>query len=101
MTQPIIDGKADFTKARFTRTAGRVTVLTARPLIQTFFPELNGFEQPLGGIIAARRSLLRTLRFESDYGVDVGLLIDATSAGAVVQQVDIGTSITIASRWKR
>jgi phosphoserine phosphatase len=48
------------------------------------------FEQPLGGIIAARKELLRQLRFENDYGVDVGLLIDAAALGARLTEVDIG-----------
>jgi len=90
MTEPIFNGEADFVKAKFERSAGRVTTLTARPLIQTFFPELNDFTQPLGGIIAARRAILETLHFENDYGVDVGLLLDAVNAGARVTQVDIG-----------
>ncbi|GBD36654.1 Glucosyl-3-phosphoglycerate synthase [bacterium HR36] len=90
MSLPVREGRADFVKAKFTRAAGRVTVLTARPLIRTFFPELAHIEQPLAGIIAARRSFLRNLRFETDYGVDVGLLIDAAAAGARIEQVDIG-----------
>lgn len=90
MTEPISAGKAEFVKARFTRSAGRVTILTARPLLRTFFPELAHLEQPLGGIIAARRSLLRNLRFESDYGVDLGLLLDAAQSGAQIAEVDIG-----------
>lgn len=90
MTAPLLEGKADFVKARFTRNAGRVTVLAARPLLLTFFPELSHIEQPLGGIIAARRSLLRNQRFEVDYGVDVGLLLDVAATGSTVAQVDIG-----------
>jgi glucosyl-3-phosphoglycerate synthase len=90
MTAPLLEGKADFVKARFTRSAGRVTMLTARPLLLTFFPELAHIEQPLGGIIAVRRSALRILRFETDYGVDVGLLLDVAASGAAVEQVDIG-----------
>jgi HAD superfamily phosphoserine phosphatase-like hydrolase len=90
MTRPVLTGTADFVKARFSRNAGRVTLLTARPLVRTFFPEVAHFEQPLGGILAARRSLLRQLQFENDYGVDIGLLIDAAAAGAVLAQVDIG-----------
>lgn len=76
--------------AKFTRAAGRVTALTARPLLRVFFPEVAHFEQPLGGIVAARRSLLRALRFENDYGVDVGLFLDAAAAGARLAEVDIG-----------
>lgn len=90
MTRPIIEGKADFVKARFSRSAGRVTMLTARPLLLTFFPELAHFEQPLGGVIAARRSIFRKIRFETDYGVDVALLLDVAATGATIEQVDIG-----------
>ena len=90
MTQPILLGEADFVKARFSRSAGRVTTLTAKPLLRTFFPELAHFEQPLGGIIAARRSLLQGLCFENDYGVDVGLLLDVAAAGARLVEVEIG-----------
>src|ERR1044071_129399 len=90
MVAPLLREEADFVKASFSRRAGRVTALTARPLLQTYFPELLRFEQPLGGIMAARRSLLRRLKFESDYGVDIGLLIDASQAGARLAEVDIG-----------
>ena len=87
---PIISGDADLVKAKFTRDAGRVTVLTARPLLDSFFPEVARFEQPLSGIVAARRALLTEMRLESDYGVDVGLLIDTVMKGARVTEVDIG-----------
>lgn len=90
MCRPLLKGEADFVKARFHRAAGRVTTLTARPLLQTFFPELAGLSQPLGGVFAARRSLLQKLQFETDYGVDIGLLIDAQLSGARVLEVDIG-----------
>jgi len=90
MTMPVLNGEADFVKARFSRRAGRVTALTARPLMATYFPELSHFAQPLGGIIAARKEVLGRLRFENDYGVDVGLLIDASAAGARLREVDIG-----------
>lgn len=91
MTKPILAGQADMAKAKFIREAGRVTVLTARPLLCAFFPELARFDQPLAGIVAVRRSLLANLRLEDDYGVDVGLLIDAVTRGARVVEVDIGT----------
>lgn len=90
MTGPVLAGHADLAKARFTRDAGRVTILTARPLLGAFFPELGKFEQPLGGIVAARRSLLLNIRLENDYGVDIGLLIDAVAKGARAVEIDIG-----------
>jgi HAD superfamily phosphoserine phosphatase-like hydrolase len=90
LVAPIQSGVADFVKAKFERQAGRVTELTARPLLRTYFPELSELNQPLGGIIAARRCVLRRLRFENDYGVDIGLLIDALAQRARVAEVDIG-----------
>lgn len=90
VTGPVLRGEADFVKAKFARRAGRVTILTARPLLRTYFPELAHFEQPLGGVVAVRKDLLQRLRFENDYGVDIGLLIDASALGARIVEVDIG-----------
>ena len=36
--KPIINGEADLTKTKFKREAGRVTELTAKPLLKFFFP---------------------------------------------------------------
>jgi len=55
---------------------GRVTELTARPLLNLFYPELSGVIQPLSGEYAGRRAALEQLRFFSGYGVETGLLID-------------------------
>jgi phosphoserine phosphatase len=90
LVRPLVAGRADFVKARFGRGGGRVTELTAKPMLKVFFPELGNLSQPLGGIIAARRSLLAPLEFEDGYGVDVGLLIDAFLRGARIAEVDIG-----------
>ena len=87
---PLLKGDADFVKARFHRAAGRVTTLTAKPLLQTFFPELAGLNQPLGGVYAVKRAVLDRLSFETDYGGDIGLLIDAHMQGAKVVEADIG-----------
>lgn len=88
---PLIRNEADFVKARFGRSGGRVTELTAKPMLKIFFPELAYFGQPLGGIIAARKSLLQSLEFEDAYGVDIGLLLDSHLAGARLVEVDIGS----------
>jgi glucosyl-3-phosphoglycerate synthase len=70
---------------------GRVTELTARPLLNVFYPELAAIAQPLAGEIAARRSLLERLPFVTGYGVDIALLIDAyTDVGLdAIAQVDL------------
>jgi|SRR5437588_2107240 len=70
---------------------GRVTELTARPLLNLFYPELAGVAQPLAGEIAARRSLLESLPFVTGYGVDIALLLDAYRAVGLerLAQVDL------------
>lgn len=55
---------------------GRVTELTARPMLNLFYPELSGVIQPLSGEYGGRRSALEQLPFFSGYGVETGLLID-------------------------
>lgn len=87
---PILRDEADFVQGGFTRDGGRVTILTAKPLLASFFPELSVFGQPLGGVLAARRSALVGIELESGYGVDVGLLIDVAMKGRRVVEVDIG-----------
>lgn len=91
MVKPLVHDGADFVKACFGRGGGRVTELTAKPMLKVFFPELARFSQPLGGIISAKTSLLKHLTFESGYGVDIGLLIDAFRKGATIAEVDIGS----------
>ena len=55
---------------------GRVTELTARPLLNLFYPALSGLIQPLSGEFGGRRLALEQLPFSSGYGVETGLLID-------------------------
>jgi glucosyl-3-phosphoglycerate synthase len=70
---------------------GRVTELTAKPLLNLFYPELAAIQQPLAGEIAARRELLMRLPFVTGYGVDIGLLLDACAAVGLdaLAQVDL------------
>ncbi len=90
LVEPLVTDRADFVKAGYSRRAGRVTTLTARPLLSLFFPEIAALQQPLGGIIAARRRLLQNLRYEPDYGVDLGLVLDVNAKEARIEEVDIG-----------
>jgi hypothetical protein len=55
---------------------GRVTELTARPLLNLFYPELSGVIQPLSGEYGGRRKALEQVPFFSGYGVEIGMLID-------------------------
>src|SRR3954452_269997 len=67
---------------------GRVTELTARPLLDLFFPALSGIRQPLAGEIAGRRELFERLPFATGYAGEIAMLIDAwriAGAGAIAQ----------------
>ncbi|HEB12557.1 MAG TPA: glucosyl-3-phosphoglycerate synthase [Actinobacteria bacterium] len=70
---------------------GRVTELTARPLINLFFPALSGLVQPLSGEYAGTRGLLEQLVFYTGYGVEISLLIDILHKFGlpVIGQVDL------------
>ena len=52
--RPILEDRTDITKTKFARESGRVTELTAKPLLGFFFPELD-YEQPLSGQFAGKR----------------------------------------------
>jgi len=74
---------------------GRVTELTARPVINLFYPELSGLLQPLSGEYAGRRELLEQLPFFTGYGVEMGMLIDILESFGLnrIAQVDLGSRI--------
>jgi glucosyl-3-phosphoglycerate synthase len=70
---------------------GRVTELTARPLLNLFYPELSGVVQPLSGEYGGRRAALEQAVFFSGYGVETGLLIDVYERYGLnaIAQVDL------------
>lgn len=72
---------------------GRVTELTAKPLLELLAPELGAFRQPLAGEVAADRELLASLPFAADYGVEIAMLVDAWRAVGIgaMAQVDLGS----------
>ena len=71
---------------------GRVTELTARPVLSLLFPGLGEIRQPLAGETALRRGVLETIDLEPDYRVEIALLIDAARLFGVhaLAQVDLG-----------
>lgn len=71
---------------------GRVSQLTARPLLSAFYPDLADLRQPLAGEVASRRDVLERLPFATGYAVETAMLLDVrdmVGAGAIAQ-VDIG-----------
>ena len=100
LTQPIIYDKADFVKATFSRNAGRVTELVAKPLLKILYPELASFTQPLSGMIAGKKQLLSKVEFRVDYGVDIGILIDMHKMKARITEVSIGHIQNKSKPWR-
>jgi glucosyl-3-phosphoglycerate synthase len=100
LTDPIINDEADFVKASFSRNAGRITELVAKPLLSILFPELLKFSQPLGGMIAGRKPFFDAIDFLYDYGVDIGILIDMHEAGARIREVCIGHIENKSKPWQ-
>ena len=94
----LVEDGVEFVKGSFSRPAdgaaggGRVTELTARPLLRAFFPELAGFAQPLAGEVAASRSLFERLPFASGYAVETAMLLGAWDEVGIerMAQVDLG-----------
>ena len=77
LAAPLDDGTVHLVKASYTRqgAGGRVTELTAQPLLRALFPDIR-VDQPLAGEYAIRRSTALSLPFVAGYGVEAGLLID-------------------------
>lgn len=100
LSDPILAGEADFVKASFSRNAGRVTELVAKPLLSIFFPDLTRFSQPLSGMIAGKKSMLEKLDFSDDYGVDIGILIDMHLMNARIREVEIGYLENKSKPWQ-
>ena len=87
LAQPLLaNPKITLVKPDYTRTlngkptgGGRITERIAKPMLRALHPHLAHIRQPLAGEYAIRREAARTLPFEIDYGVEVGLLIDVAS----------------------
>ena len=84
LAEPLRDDSVHLVKASYerARAGGRVTELTAKPLLRALFPQLAHIRQPLAGEYAIRRSTALRLPFVAGYGVEAGLLIDVASAHA-------------------
>ncbi|MHA2788655.1 glucosyl-3-phosphoglycerate synthase [Corynebacterium sp. S7] len=99
---PLADPEVHMVKADYTRSfngaptgGGRVTELTAKPLLSTYFPEVGHIRQPLGGEYALRRETALELPFVAGYGVEAGLIIDiAIKYGpSALAQVNVGKRV--------
>jgi glucosyl-3-phosphoglycerate synthase len=100
MFQPLeTDPRVHLVKGGFTRWVngaegeeGRVTALTARPLLELLHPTFNFLSQPLSGMFAARRNVVGGLWLDYDYGVDIGIALDIFQmyGPTAIAEVDLG-----------
>ena len=100
LVEPMLnDDSIALVRANYLRTlhgegdeGGRVTELTARPILKLLYPELSHIRQPLGGEYAIRRDVAQAMPFEIDYGVEIGLLIDIARTYGVdsIAQAELG-----------
>ncbi|MSW67301.1 MAG: glucosyl-3-phosphoglycerate synthase [Actinobacteria bacterium] len=100
LVEPMLnDDSITLVRANYLRTlhgegdeGGRVTELTARPILKLLYPELSHIRQPLGGEYAIRRDVAQAMPFEIDYGVEIGLLIDIARTYGVdsIAQAELG-----------
>jgi HAD superfamily phosphoserine phosphatase-like hydrolase len=87
---PLVADEADFVKSYFARQSGRIAEILGKPLLETFFPHLLKYKQPLSGMIAGKKSIFQKVEFDNDYGVDIGLLIDMHTVRARIAEVCVG-----------
>lgn len=84
LVRPLLDDSSlALVKGSFTRMhqgqptpGGRLTLLTARPLLELLMPEIADLCEPLGGFFAAPRHVVGSLWLDADYGIDIGIVID-------------------------
>jgi phosphoserine phosphatase SerB len=100
LSEPLLLDEADFIKGTFSRNAGRVTELVAKPLLNIFYPGLAEFSQPLSGMIAGKKSFFKRIKFFNDYGVDIGILIDMYLMKARIKEVNIGYIENKSKPWE-
>jgi glucosyl-3-phosphoglycerate synthase len=69
-----------------------VNELAARPILSLLFPGLGEIRQPLAGETAGRRSTFDQISLESNYGVEIAMLIDVVRSFGIhsMAQVDLG-----------
>ncbi|MFZ9697148.1 MAG: glycosyltransferase [Ilumatobacteraceae bacterium] len=71
---------------------GRVTALTAKPLLSLLRPDMSSLRDPLSGLFATRTESIGALWLDCDYGVDVGVVLDIADryGPEAVVEIEIG-----------
>ncbi|MDH4359010.1 MAG: HAD-IB family phosphatase [Candidatus Berkelbacteria bacterium] len=86
---PVLRDEVDVSRASFSRERGRITEFAIKPMMKILYPTTD-FTQPISGQVCAKKSFLNRINLEKDYGVDIGILLDAIHEGQRIIEVDIG-----------
>ncbi|MFH1546585.1 MAG: HAD-IB family phosphatase, partial [Patescibacteria group bacterium] len=86
---PLIAGEADFVKAAYDISSGRVTQLVVRPLLKIVYPNIK-LNYPLSGEFALHRRKFRFGKIEEGWGVDIQLVLQAARKKLVIKEVSLG-----------
>ncbi len=75
------------------RAKKHTTKLTAKPLLETFFPEVSHFDQPLSGEVAARAEVWKNLLKygpPDGWGIDIWILMETALLGYNICETFLG-----------
>ncbi len=97
LVKPILNDEADHVVARFSQNTGRVTHLTAKPLLDIYFPEIK-YQRPLSGLYAVTEKAIRSIKIEENWGVEIARIIDLHMKGFRTKEVNIGPLLDDSSK---
>lgn len=101
LASPVLNDETEFVKSTFDRVkGGTVTQLVVKPLLKTLYPDLYEFQEPISGMIASKKSILEKLTFETDYGVDIAIVLDIYKLGIEMKEVNIGEILNMSHEAK-
>lgn len=101
LANPIINNEAEFVKSTFDRVkGGTVTNVAVKPLLKILYPNLYEFQEPISGMIACKKYILEKINFDSDYGVDIGIVLDVYEMGIKMIEVNIGEILNMSHEVK-
>jgi glucosyl-3-phosphoglycerate synthase len=86
---PLIAEEADFVKAAYDSSSGRVTQLVVKPLLKIVNPKIK-LDYPLSGEFALHRKKLRFGKIEEGWGIDIQLVLQAAKKKLRIQEVLFG-----------
>ncbi len=86
--RPILDGYADVVKAGFSRRFLQIEEAIRKTLAK-LYPGLQNIEHPLSPYTAAKKKALSVVEWESGWGADIAILIDAHVRGFRIAEIPV------------